>query len=356
MARNKIEKEVIKPVGEKITCVKCQKTMAKDACFSHRNKFIADNLSICKECANQFIEENDLATVISLLRFLDIPLYMKRWEGVVEKGRESILGRYLRQMAMSKNKYFDNGDVFSMNEENNKLLEEIEQREIMENSTEAFTESDLEIQDDVIRLLGYDPFVGYTDEDKKYLYSNIFIYLNEDTLEDGIKLSSYLQIVNNNNQIRKIDLAISSLNSNIKSMVENAKDIGSLQDVKSKIVTSNDKIMKENSISVKNRGDKKAGTTTLTGRMRMMRELKFDEAEEDFYSQKIARGMAMVADISNKSLIDQLRFDENDYTDIIKTQRDKFIDFEKQILELNEKNRLLEVKIIELKNEDESYE
>jgi hypothetical protein len=207
------------------------------------------------------------------------------------------------------------------------------------------TEQDLQIKDDVTRLIGYNPFEGYSNFDQRFLYNELITYLDEDLLDDAFKLSQVLQLVNNNNQIRKIDLVISNLSNDAKTLVANQGEIKSLTDTKNKIVTSTDKIAKENSISVKNRGDKSAGKSTLSYLMKQYRELNFEDAEQDYYDQNKAYGMKITADISNKSLLEQLQLDENDYTDMINTQRQLVQEFQSRIEDLEEENRQLNVLI-----------
>ena len=204
--------------------------------------------------------------------------------------------------------------------------------------------SELEtVRQDVIKMVGYDVFGSATKDDQKYLYNDLISYLDEETLEDSFKLSVVIQIVQNNNQIRKIDDAIS--NGDLKA---DPKLIRDLSEIKQKIVSNNDKLAKENAISVKNRGDKSAGRSTLTYMLKQYRELNFDDAEVDYYDQLKAYGMKVCADISNKSLLDQLSFDENDYIDIINTQRDLVQEYGMRITELEEENRVLHKKIQEL--------
>jgi len=207
------------------------------------------------------------------------------------------------------------------------------------------TEQDIQVKNDVIRLVGYDPFGGYSNFDQKFLYNELIAYLDEDLLDDAFKLSQILQLVNNNNQIRKIDLVISSLSNDTKTLISNQGEIKSLTDTKNKIVTSTDKIAKENSISVKNRGDKSAGKSTLSYLMKQYRELNFEDAEQDYYDQNKAYGMKITTDISNKSLLEQLQLDENDYTDMINTQRQLVQEFQSRIEDLEEENRQLNVLI-----------
>jgi len=204
-------------------------------------------------------------------------------------------------------------------------------------------EQDLQVKEDVIRLIGYDPFAGYSNFDQKFLFNELITYLDEDTLDDAFKLSQVLQLVNNNNQIRKIDLVISTLSNDAKTLISNQGEIKSLSATKSQIVGSTDKIAKENSISVKNRGDKSAGKSTLSSLMKQYRELNFEDAEQDYYDQNKAYGMKMTADISNKSLLEQLQLDENDYTDMLNTQRGLIQEYQSRIEDLEEENRQLNV-------------
>ena len=202
-------------------------------------------------------------------------------------------------------------------------------------------EDELVAKKDCIMLLEADPFVGSSIFDQKYLYPTLLKFLDEATLEDPFKLSQVLQIVNNNNQVRKIDLLINAISSDMNSMMKNQSEIKSLTSTKKQIVENTDKIAKENAISVKNRGDKKAGQSTLTYLMKRLRELDFEDAEADYYDVLKAKGMQIASDISMKSIFEQLQFDENDYTEMIKEQRIMIDSLNKKLDEVLEENRQL---------------
>lgn len=55
--------------------------------------------------------------------------------------------------------------------------------------------------------------------------------------------------------------------------------------------------------------------------------------------------MKLVADISNKSILEQLQFDENDINDMFFTQRQLIEQLNQKVLELEEENRQLYVKL-----------
>jgi hypothetical protein len=231
-------------------------------------------------------------------------------------------------------------------ENNNEEIENALKREVQGLDQKfELSEDDLQVKNDVIRLIGYDPFDGYSNFDQKFLYNELINYLNEDVLEDNFMTSQILQIVNNNNQIRKIDLLIANSSNDIKSLLANEGHIKSLTSTKKSIVDNTDKIAKENSISVKNRGDKKAGKSTLTYTMKNLRELNFEDAEHDFYDHMKAIGMKRTAEISNRSIIDQLQFDENDYSSMIKEQRELIEKLQEKLDDIEEENRQLHVEL-----------
>jgi hypothetical protein len=207
-----------------------------------------------------------------------------------------------------------------------------------------FDKEDEKNKSDVIRLMRYDPFEGYSKFDQKFLYGELVPYLDEDMLDDEYKLSQIIQILNNNNQIRKIDLCMNQMAGNSESLKSSAGDLKLLSSIKKSIVEGNDKIAKENSISVKNRGDKKTGNSTLGGMMKKYRELGF-EAEQDYYDMKKAYGMKRAADVSHKSILEQWQFDENDIDDMFKEQRSLLLELQSERDDLKEENRLLKVKV-----------
>ena len=201
--------------------------------------------------------------------------------------------------------------------------------------------NDLVSKSDVINLIGYDPFFGQSEFDQKFLYNELLPYLDEDMMDDSYKLSQVLQIVNNNNQVRKLDLSINLLSSTVKDLMENDGKIKSLTSIKKSIADATNNIAKENAISVKNRSDKKAGKSTLTKMMKDLREMGFKEAEMNYYDQLTCEGMRKVMDISNKSIMDQLRLDENDYNDMILTQKELIESLQSKIDDLEEEIRKL---------------
>ena len=126
--------------------------------------------------------------------------------------------------------------------------------------------------------------------------------------------------------------------------------------MKGKLVVSNDKIAKENEISVKNRSNKEAGKSTLTYLMKDLREKDFDRAEADYYDQLRSEGTRWAAEISMNAIQKNAYFDENDMQEIMEIKRSLVTELQGQVDDLMEKNRRLLIKIQELENGDDEEE
>ena len=196
-----------------------------------------------------------------------------------------------------------------------------------------------------IEVVGYDPFEEYPEEGRKFLFNQLSPYLEDDSnADDAYKLSQILQIIKNNYQIDICDKKMSQLDP-----LKDAESIKTLSDIKNKLVQSNDKIAKENEISVKNRSNKDAGKSTLTYLMRDLREKDFDKAEADYYDQLRGIGSQWATDMSIKAIKENGIFDENDKKEIYEMQLDMIAALNKEVDELKEKIRVLTLENDKLK-------
>ena len=210
-----------------------------------------------------------------------------------------------------------------------------------------WSEQDLQNKKYAIEVIGYDPFEDYPDENRKFLFNSLSPYLeDDDNIEDAYKLSQILQIIKNNFQIDTCDKKMSQLDP-----LRDSDSIKTLSDIKNKLVQSNDKIAKENEISVKNRSNKDAGKSTLTYLMRDLREKDFDKAEADYYDQLKSTGTRWAIEISQKAMLDHCIFDENDKKEIYETQLKMIDELNQELDDKKEEIRLLLIKIDELNKE-----
>jgi len=369
MPKIKSNKESIKPVEKKddktikIRCPMCGQKKAISMYYKSNSPLYANNYErsvFCKQCVwntydtyYNILKDIKNSVYITCMKF-DVPFNENDYNGMKKQlvndnsaHPMKIYMKNINSLGSINNGLtgFDPKFLFEKGSNENEIANSLTQEVKDLEYNIQLSEPDKQVKNDVIKLIGYDPFSGYSNFDQKFLYNELIPYLTEDTLEDAYLLSQVIQIVNNNNQIRKIDLVIASLSNDTKSLISNQGEIKNLTTTKKSIVESSDKIAKENSISVKNRGDKKAGKSTLTYMMKNLREIGFEDAEHDYYDHMKAIGMKHTADISNKSILEQLQFDENDYISMVKEQREIMQRLQSKLDDIEEENRQLHVRL-----------
>lgn len=309
--------------------------------------------NICTYCCDDFFarmrekyQDEKIALLVTCAEmgwFFSEKTYMQ----MKEKNSGDIrLGDYIKRLNLSQNKNLTFVDyVMSSINSEQFLRSKQEADEMME---ENWTDEERKNVETVIEVIGYDPFAGYQSSDRRYLFGELVKYLDdEEVVDDNYKLSQIIQIVNNNNQIRQYDLLIAQLKP-----LTDSKDIQVLNEMKGKLVQSNDKIAKENEISVKNRSNKDIGKATLTYLMRDLREKDFDRAEADYYDQLKSEGSRWAAEVSMNAIQKNTFFDENDMREIDGIKRQMVIDLQEKVDDLMEEKRQLLVEIQKLKNGD----
>lgn len=302
---------------------------------------------LCRDCVNEMFDDYNrrygtkMACIIMCYK-LDIPFYHSLFDSInTNNGTDFNIGNMVRSMNNRQYK----GQNFSQTLLTKELYKNDET--IREEKEVKWSTTEQRNKNMAIEIVGYDPFEGHPDDDRKFLFNELIKYLNDDSVvDDHYKLSQIIQIVNNNNQIRIYDALISRMNPRVDS-----EEIDKLISLKKNLVASTDKIAKENEVSVKNRSDKNAGRSTLTFLMRDLREKDFGDAEENYYEQLRSVSSQWAADMSFKAIQANGFFDENDKEEIFESQRQMLttLQFEKDDLE--EENRQLKLRIIELENE-----
>lgn len=296
----------------------------------------------CRNCVDAYFKtminrHGERNALIVICAMLDLPFVANMYASVVQKNGSFILSDYISRLngPQYKNMTFVNT---LLSDEITKVPDSDEVKE------KRWKKDESRVKNEVIDMLGYDPFEGYPQEDRKYLFFELSKYLDEDTIEDSFKTAVIIQIVNNNCQIAKYDALISKLNPTTK-----AEDIKQLSALKKDLIASNDKLAKENEISVKNRSDKGAGKSTLTYLMRDLREKDFKAAEANYYDQLRSAGTLWAIEMSNKAIKENAMFDENDQQEMFDNQRLLIQDLQKKLDDATEENRLLMIENNQLK-------
>jgi hypothetical protein len=203
---------------------------------------------------------------------------------------------------------------------------------------------------DIIRLIGYDPFANYpVEQDLPVLYAQLISFIDEETKNDGMKMNAVIQIVQAFNQIQKLNDAINELSSDTKKLNNNNGTIKQHADTISKLLSGANALAKDNGISVNFNNSKSKGQNTLTGKMKELDLIGFRDAKINMYDIDYCMGMQQVANISAKSQVDQIGFDENVLNTIGNIRRELVDDLQKQRDKAVERARLLLVENKDLK-------
>ena len=319
--------------------------------------------SMCKECARKIARNWDenrqeygectKASVQAALERLDKPWIEALWDSsyhevydeTKEKRRESVWDAYIKNIGMTQYKTmrWRDGDLFNTYVEDAKQVANMEMAksenaQMLANSQEVNNEFEKN-KKDVIRLLGYDPFESEKLEDQPLLYSQLIGYLDlGGDNEDMMRTSSAITIVRGFSQQAKIDdkIAKAMLNTSV-----NPAEIKTLLDAKQKISSTISQLAEQSCLSLKHNKNASKGENTFTGVVKRLKEMNLREAEVNAFDIGTAEGMRQVADISNASIIKQIRLDENDYTDMLAQQREMIDKLQNKADENEEVARIL---------------
>lgn len=333
-----------------LRCAGCDKEKNIEKNYYRSNNKMYQKIGripICKDCLFKKINLDDMQTVYDVLRELDIMFHYEYWEAAV-KSKVNTFGKYM-SMANSLPSFEGsswNDSMFTpMNEA------EVKVAEIIENTDEIDISGERNKQD-VLRMLGYDPFEGEAEQDKRHLYNKFVEMLDESTLEDGFKLPAVIEIVKGFNQLDKLNRALAVITATPQNLSRNVGGVKSLIDSKEKLLKSMLALAKDNGISVNHNNNKSKGAGTLSGIIKTLQEKGIEEGELNLFDIETAQGIKQVADLSNRSIIEQLQFDENDYTNMLIEQREIIEKLEDKSSRLEEENRLLKKEILKYRNEN----
>jgi len=349
-----------KPKTEKVykECLKCKlsKEIKSNFYVSNSENHDDGRYPVCKTCIRKNLNITKETEFFSA-EFLDVfqntllemnrpfiyTLYVSSVEEHQRVGKE-LFGLYIKNVVFNLKTL-----TWKDSEFNDTSKSEVLKNDAVEIVEPEIIQVDNKNKDDVIRMLGYDPFEFEVKEDRPHLYNKLVDFLDESTLEDGFKLQAVIEIVKGFNQIDKINNAITNITSDPAKLSTNAGGIKSLIDSKKNILASLLKLAEDNGISVKHNNQKSKGAGTLSGIIKTLNEKGIEDGEVNLFDIETAKGMKQVADISNQSIMAQLQFDENDYTSMIMEQRDIIQELDSKVMKLEEENRLIKKELMKYK-------
>ena len=305
--------------------------------------------TVCKQCMAKYYDRfykiwgNETTALFYTCQKFDIGFH--RGLTLTAKGMDChTLAGYMSQYN-SKMKKSCYPTSFTYSTENLLKLDEVKRDEVdmlkkYDYETLQWNEEDRVNKEDILRIYGYDVFEGYATDDKKKMYNMLVDYLDEATIADNFKKSAVVQIVKNMSYIEKIDREMINLD-----IIKNTQDLKRLTDAKNSLMNSNLSIAKDNGISLNHSSNRSKGAGTLSGILKDLQEKKIVESNVNMFDIETLGGIKKVADVSNRSILNQISLDENDYTEMIIEQRDLIEKYRSESEKYQEELRLLKVKL-----------
>ena len=356
----------------KYLCPYCGKEKGKDGFYVSSDPLVLTGLTtMCKDCARDIARNYNAetkeygdctkASIQAALERLDKPWLESIYESSYNEvnnpdaghKRTTVWGAYIKNitsLSQYNGKRWRDGDLFNTYQVNAKISEKPEDAYDVVVSEEEKVEvpKDLEIYEEylknkssVIRLLGYDPFNSEAEADKPLLYSQLVGYLDlGGDNEDMMRTSSAITIVRGFLQQAKLDdmLALS-----MKNIGKDGKagEIKSLLDSKQKITSAISTLAEQSCLSLKHNKNASKGENTWTGKIKKLRDMDLREAEVNGFDIGTCRGMQQVLEISDASIMKQLRLDESEWSDMVADQRQIIVDLQKERDVYKEINRII---------------
>lgn len=339
-------------------CSKCQKErhLTRDFYMSHSEDHADGRINVCKNCILEDLDTKNTNNLLSdefIKKLQNVLLNMNRpyihdvWVSSVEESQDrnrEAFGVLIKNLNLNHRDKNWRDSEFAEDSEEGRIGKPTSTSRQDEVKRKHNLELNTKNEKDVLRLLGYDPFEHESEIDRPSLYNKLIDYLTEDVLEDGFKLSSVIELVKTFNQVDRINAAIAT------SKVNN---LGALITAKEKILRVALNIAKENGIATGVSKKSGAGSGTFTGIMKQLSDYDFSEANVNLFDIETAGGIRQVAEISNESIMKQLSFDENDYTEMVREQKILIENFEKKAKKYEEENRLLRVELLEREEKEQ---
>ena len=355
----------VKESEDKYLCYYCGEKKRRSEFYVSTDPFNAVGIiPYCKKCVEkiarnynanykQFGEVTKQSLQAALER-IDAPYLEKLWESSynevhdpsLKQPKTNIWAAYIKNVRMPQynGMRWRDGDLFKEGEE------KIHSETTTLPQTEEVLEECEKNRKEIIRLIGYDPFIKEAEEDKPLLYAQLIGYIDGDGNNDDMtRVLDSIEIVRGYLQLQKLNDMSARAFSNLGS-TGNSGEIKNYIDTKKKLADVISQLAEQSCISMKHNKNAKKGEDTWTGKIKKLKDLNLREAENNGFDIGTCRGMQQVLDLSNASIIRQLRLDESEYSDMIAEQRDMIVKLQNEKDTYKEITRILLRENLDLKD------
>lgn len=183
----------------------------------------------------------------------------------------------------------------------------------------ALSEDDKKNRQQIISIIGYDPFKEELQTDKPQLYRDLTGLLTDNLRKDITKQKAAIEIVKNYSTIAKYQNRVSDLLKGGEVDPETQETIDNLLAMIAKIQAIINATSKENGFSTgKTIGN--GGRGMLSDVMNQVETQYYDDGITNFYDQATSKSIGEVAEISFRAQLNQIKLSGTDYADILAQQ------------------------------------
>ena len=350
---------------KKYLCHYCNKEKKKSEFYMSTDPRVLTGItSMCKECVKKIAlnwDENrqefgtcTKKSVMDALEYIDRPFLENLWNSSYAEWanpdaklrRTTIWDSYIKNVGMVQYRgmRWRDGDIFNTYIEDAKQVAMMEHKQqenaqLLANNQEVNSEFEKNKQD-VVRLLGYDPFEAEKPEDQPLLYSQLIGFLDAggDSNDDMMRTSSAISIVRGFLQQAKLDDKLAMVMANTNA---NATEMKTLLEAKKNVSATISKMAEDSCLSLKHNKNASKGENTWTGKIKKLKDLSLREAEVNGFDIGTCRGMQQVLEMSDASIMRQLNLDESEWSDMVAEQREMLVKVQNERDVYKEINRIL---------------
>ena len=207
---------------------------------------------------------------------------------------------------------------------------------------------DVKNRQQVLKMVGYDPFEWETDDNKKILYKDLLNILEPGMENDLVKFQAAIQIVMSFFKVRQMNKKQFEMERDGASIAEQK----ALSDLKDKELKSITNFSKDNGFAERYATAKAKGENTFTGIVNKMNEAKFENAIMNRYDIETSATIQQAADASFKAIFSQMSLGESEVWKIAQDQLEELRKLRKSNSELEENLRKARYELAKIKLEE----
>ena len=183
----------------------------------------------------------------------------------------------------------------------------------------ALTEDDKRNRQQIVNIIGYDPFEKNPIEDKPQLYRDLTGMLTDNMRKDIPRAKAAVEVVLGYNNIRKYQDRVNQFINSGQLDEESQKQLDKLLEMIAKIQASVSATSEKNGFT-NSRTLGSNGKGMLSDVMNTIDEHMYDQGITNFYDIATSESIRQIADTSSKSLLAQVKLTGQEYVDIIAEQ------------------------------------